>query len=314
MAIVNGWLHNGHGMCLSLRRSEQASHTQWCPHGTMMCVICSLMHTTHMSGSTPPTAVAAVCAAASEASSDARRNADRDSSSSKASIAPACGMASSIAIRSASALSARREWSAQRGCVRTKRRREARPTTRPTSSGRATRTTAKPVNARGETTPSETQSATREASGDPAKDEGDPKPCHGPTRTTTVPTPARACDENRALWRIRPYAGRVVSDRQRQILDAGDATSETRSRRRGGSEEECARHGQTIERRLRPRPPEHCCSVVTVNTSNTCSAPNVNSSTPAAAAGGANSVSFVLASPVPLVPLEPRAVRMPLRP
>ena len=44
----------------------------------------------------------------------------------------------------------------------TERRREERSTTRPTSSWRATRTTAQPVNARGETTHSKTQSAMRQ--------------------------------------------------------------------------------------------------------------------------------------------------------
>ena len=60
MAIVNGSLHSGHGICASLRRVEQSTQTQWCPHGTMTCVIGSVMHTTHMSSSTSPTAVAAV--------------------------------------------------------------------------------------------------------------------------------------------------------------------------------------------------------------------------------------------------------------
>ena len=63
-----------------------------------------------------------------------------------------------------------------------------------------------------------------EASGDPTKDEGDPKPSHGLRGRRPYRHPLELAT------RIGPFGefaltlgyGRVVSDRQRQILDAGD--------------------------------------------------------------------------------------------
>ena len=95
-----------------------------------------------------------------------------------------------------------------------------------------------------------------EASGDPTKDEGDPKPSHGLRGRRPYRHPLELAT------RIGPFGefaltlgyGRVVSDRQRQILDAGDATSDVLH---GHAAEEAARKnalgmaGQTIERRLR---------------------------------------------------------------
>ena len=95
-----------------------------------------------------------------------------------------------------------------------------------------------------------------EASGDPTKDEGDPKPSHGLRGRRPYRHPLELAT------RIGPFGefaltlgyGRVVSDRQRQILDASDATSDILH---GHAAEEAARKnalgmaGQTIERRLR---------------------------------------------------------------
>ena len=136
----------------------------------------------------------------------------------------------------------------------TKRRREARPTTRPTSGERATRTTTMPVNARGKTTPSKTQSATRQRPAERLdKRRGRPKAEPRSTRTTTVPTSAGACDEDRALRRICPYAGIRASGERQAETDLGcwrcDIGRTSRSRRRGGGEEECARYGRPDDRK-----------------------------------------------------------------
>ena len=67
-----------------------------------------------------------------------------------------------------------------------------------------------------------------ETSGDPEEDVGDPKPHHGLRGRRPYRHPLELAT------RIGPFGefaltlgyGRVVSDRQRQILDAGDATSD----------------------------------------------------------------------------------------
>ena len=84
-----------------------------------------------------------------------------------------------------------------------------------------------------------------ETIGDPTENEGDPKPHHGLRGRRPYQHPLELAT------RIGPFGefaltlgyGRVVSDRQRQILDAGDATAdilhghaaeETRGRTRSG--------------------------------------------------------------------------------